>query len=109
MHCSPSGGIERCVSDALGAQHVRVDIGDQMFTMQKRVREAEREWIPYIIVVGQKEMKSDVLPVRDRKAGKIRKMKLKELISEIKQTVKGKPFKSLPLPKHLSKRPQFYG
>lgn len=153
MHCSPSGGIERCVyallekaykeqksgkppmlplwlsptqvrlipisdkhlehceklADALEAQNIRVDIDDQMFTMQKRVREAEREWIPYIIVVGQKEIESDRLPVRDRKAGKIRKMKLEELTNEIKGKVKGKPFKPLPVPKHLSKRPQFYG
>jgi threonyl-tRNA synthetase len=50
-----------------------------------------------------------VLPVRDRKAGKIRKMKLEELTDEIKERVKGMPFKPLPVPKHLSKRPQFYG
>ncbi len=97
------------LADSLGAQRVRVDIDDQTFTMQKRVREAEREWIPYIIVMGQKEIESDVLPVRDRKAGKIRKMKLEELTDEIKERVRRKPFKPLPLPKHLSKRPQFYG
>jgi len=97
------------LADALGTQHIRVDIDDQTLTMQKRVREAEKEWIPYIIVVGQKEIESELLPVRDRKAGKIRKMKLKELIGEIKEKVRGKPLKSLPLPKHLSKRPQFYG
>jgi len=97
------------LASAIGTQHIRVDVDDQALTMQKRVREAEKEWVPYIIVVGQKEAESDVLPVRDRKAKKIRKMKLKELISEIKEVVKNKPFKSLPLPKHLSKRPQFYG
>lgn len=97
------------LAGTLEEQHIRVDIDDQTFTMQKRVREAEKEWVPYIIVVGQKEIESDVLPVRDRKSGKIRKMKLEELISEIKETVKNKPIKPLPLPKHLSKRPQFYG
>lgn len=97
------------LADGLDTQNVRVDIDDQTFTMQKRVREAEREWVPYIIVVGQKEIESDRLPVRDRKAGKIRKMKLEELTDEIKDRVKDKPFKPLPVPKHLSKRPQFYG
>jgi len=97
------------LADSLDAQRVRVDIDDQTFTMQKRVREAEREWVPYIIVVGQKEVESDVLPVRDRKAGKIRKMKLEELTNEVEEIVKGKPFKRLPVPRHLSKRPQFYG
>jgi threonyl-tRNA synthetase len=97
------------LAEAIKAHCIRVDIDDRTLTLQKRVREAEMEWVPYIIVVGQKEVESDVLPVRDRKAGKIRKMKLEELISEIEEIVKGKPFKPLPLPRHLSKRPQFYG
>ncbi|MGC8895839.1 MAG: threonine--tRNA ligase [Candidatus Bathyarchaeia archaeon] len=88
---------------------IRVDIDDRTLTLQKRVREAEMEWIPYIIVVGEKEAESNILAVRDRKAEKIRKIKLEELISEIKEITKDKPFKPLPLPKHLSKRPQFYG
>ncbi len=97
------------LADALETQHLRVDIDDRTLTLRKRVREAEMEWVPYIIVVGQKEIESDALPVRDRKTGKIRKMKLQELISEIEEIVKGKPLKPLPLPKHLSRRPQFYG
>lgn len=97
------------LADAIEAQHIRVDIDDRTLTLQKRVRDGEMEWVPYIIVVGQKEIESDVLPVRDRKAGKIRKIKPEELISEIEEIIKGKPFKPLPLPKHLSKRPQFYG
>jgi threonyl-tRNA synthetase len=54
-------------------------------------------------------VQSETFPVRDRKAGKIRNMKLEELINEIHNTIKGKPFKPLPLPIYLSKRPQFYG
>jgi threonyl-tRNA synthetase len=95
--------------NALEAKQIRVDIDDRTLTLQKRVREAEMEWVPYIIVIGQKEVKSSVLPVRDRKAGKIRKLKLEELTNEIEETVKRKPFRPLPLPKYLSKRPQFYG
>jgi len=97
------------LTDALEAKQIRVDIDDRTLTLQKRVREAEMEWVPYIIVIGQKEVKSSVLPVRDRKAGKIRKLKLEELTNEIEETVKRKPFRPLPLPKYLSKRPQFYG
>jgi threonyl-tRNA synthetase len=67
------------------------------------------EWVPYIVVVGQKEIDSGILSVRDRKSGEQRKLKLEDLICEIENQVRGKPFKSLPLPKKLSKRPQFYG
>jgi len=97
------------LADALEAKQIRVDIDDRTLTLQKRVREAEMEWVPYVIVIGQKEIKSRALPVRDRKAGKIRKLKLEELTSEIEETAKAKPFRPLPLPKCLSKRPQFYG
>jgi threonyl-tRNA synthetase len=103
--------LEHCreLADLLEARDIRVDIDDRTLTMQKRVREAEREWVPYVIVVGQKEVESDVLPVRDRKAGKIRRMKLEELTDKFEKIVEGKPFKPLPQPKYLSRRPQFYG
>jgi threonyl-tRNA synthetase len=97
------------LAEKLEANQIRVDIDDRPLTLQKRVREAEMEWVPYIIVAGQKEIESEVLPVRDRKAKQIRKMKLEELVSEIKSYMRDKPFKPLPLPKHVSKRPQFYG
>jgi threonyl-tRNA synthetase len=89
---------------------IRVDIDDRAFTLQKRVREAETEWVPYVIVVGQREIESGVLPIRDREAhGKIQTMKLNELTTKIQSKLKDKPFKPLPLPRSLSKRPQFYG
>jgi len=97
------------IAEKIEGQNIRVDIDDRSLTLQKRIREAETEWVPYTIVVGQKELESNMLPVRERKSGKIRKMKVEELISEIKNIVKDKPFKPLPIPKHLSKRPQFYG
>ena len=97
------------LADKIEKHPIRVDVDDRPLTLQKKVREAEMEWVPYIIVVGQKEVESDVLPVRDREAGEIRKIKLKELIHEVEEKIIDKPFKPLPLPKHLSKRPQFYG
>lgn len=88
---------------------MRVDIDDRPLTLQKRIREAEMEWIPYIIVVGQKEVESKSLSVRDRMTGQILKMKTEELTNGVKKLIKDKPFKPLPLPRQLSKRPQFYG
>jgi len=97
------------IANEMEAHHLRVDIDDRALTLQKRVREAEMEWVPHIIVVGQKELESNELPVRDRASGKMRKLKLKEFMAEIERMISDKPFKPLPLPKHLSKRPQFYG
>ena len=77
------------IAKTINEHNIRVDVDDRALTLQKRVREAEMEWIPYIIVIGQKEVQSAILPVRDRKAGAIRRMKLEELISEIESIIKG--------------------
>jgi threonyl-tRNA synthetase len=75
--------------------------------MQKKVREAETEWVNFVVVIGEREITSGVLPVRDRKLRKIRQMKLQELAEEVRKDVEGKPFLPLTLPKLLSRRPLF--
>jgi len=97
------------IAKQLEQNNIRVDIDDRQLTLQKRVRDAETEWIPYMVVVGQKEVRTGILAVRDRLARKIRKMKIDELITEITEKNKGKLFIELSLPKYLSQRAQFYG
>ncbi|MDG6221830.1 MAG: threonine--tRNA ligase [Candidatus Bathyarchaeota archaeon] len=88
--------------------NVRVDVDDRALSLGKKVRAAEKEWVNYVLVYGEKEANSEVLPVRDRNAGKqIREMRLQELTNEINEKTADKPFKPLALPKLLSKRPQF--
>jgi threonyl-tRNA synthetase len=94
--------------EQIESSSIRVDVDDRPLSLGKKVRAAEKEWINYVLVIGEKELASDVLPVRDRKTGKkTRNMKLQELVDEIKAETAGKPFKPLALPKLLSKRPQF--
>ncbi|MGD0202421.1 MAG: threonine--tRNA ligase [Candidatus Bathyarchaeia archaeon] len=89
---------------------IRVDIDDSASTLQKKIREAEQEWVPYIIVVGEKEVESKTLSVRDRELkGQQHKMTTDQLIAKVSEKIAGKPFKPLPLPLYLSKRPQFHG
>ena len=97
---------EKIVS-SLEKSCVRADVDDRPLTMQKKVREAETEWVNYVLVIGQREIDSGVLPVRDRKLRKIREMKLQELIGEVGKETESKPFLPLTLPKLLSKRPLF--
>ncbi|UCG44613.1 MAG: threonine--tRNA ligase [Candidatus Bathyarchaeota archaeon] len=95
------------LADEIEDQQVRVDVDDRPITMQKKVRDAEMEWINYIVVIGQKEVDSGILPVRDRETGKIRKMSSQDLVDDVKKKLEGKPFRALTLPKLLSQRPQF--
>ncbi len=103
------GKVEEIANEI--AEHcIRLDIDDRVSTLQKRVREAETEWVPYVIVVGQRELESGVLAVRDRENhGKVQTMTIEELVTKVVGKLEGKPFKPLPLPLKLSKRPQFYG
>jgi threonyl-tRNA synthetase len=86
---------------------IRADIDDRKETIEKRIREAEMEWINYIIVIGPKEAESGILSVRNREKGEIRNMNINELITEINNKIKDMPFKPLSLPKFLSNRPHF--
>jgi threonyl-tRNA synthetase len=101
--------VKNCeeLSTKLCAEHIRTDIDDRKLTVQKRIRDAEREWIPYIICLGKKEMTSKTLAVRKRNRGTIDEMTEESIIDEIKIKIQDKPFKQLSLPQQLSKRPTF--
>jgi threonyl-tRNA synthetase len=100
--------LEFCenVVTELTENHIRADIDDRDETVGKKIRESETEWVQYTIVIGDKEMHSSKLVVRDRNEGKQREISLQQLIEEIKIQVKDKPYLPLNLPQHLSVRPQ---
>ena len=88
---------------------IRADYDDRPERVQKKIRDAEKEWIPYIIVLGEREIGAEEVPVRVREDGKIHSMSLKSLASEIKKQVKGKPYRPVPLPMSVQGRPRFVG
>jgi threonyl-tRNA synthetase len=88
--------------------NIRVDIDDETNTLQKKIRNAEKEWIPFIVVIGKKEVQSNNLTVRVRNiGGNQKKFTTKELIKHIQNEIGNKPFKQLSLSRKLSKRPKF--
>ena len=93
------------LTDKISTNNVRVDIDDRNESIGKRIREAEKEWIRYILVIGEKEANSQNLSIRDRQTGDVRKLSFDNFINEIKGQTKEKPFTGLNLPKYLSKRP----
>ena len=94
------------LADRISVNDVRVDIDDRNESIGKRIREAEKEWIRYILVIGEKEKNSEHLSIRDRQTGDVRDISFDDFLNEMKEQTKGKPFTGLNLPKHLSKRPQ---
>ena len=88
---------------------VRVDIDNRDETVGKKIRDAEKEWIPYIIVVGEKEAGKSMYPVRVRGMSKPVDMSTSELQEKIHAEIGDKPFRPLPEPVYLQERPQFVG
>jgi threonyl-tRNA synthetase len=88
---------------------IRADVDDRTETVQKKIRDAEREWIPYIVVLGEREIGAEKVPVRVREDGKLHQMSVKELTSEVKRQVRGMPYRPLPMPMSVERRPRFVG
>lgn len=100
------------VAEKLRNYNIRVDVDDRDETLAKKIRDAGREWIPYVAVIGEEEIKGNFLTVTVRAESSLKeqkrvKMKVDELVERIKNECDGKPFKPLPLPMLLSKRPNF--
>jgi threonyl-tRNA synthetase len=91
----------------LNEKNIRSDIDDRNESVEKKVRYAEMEWVPYSIVIGEKELKSGNMAVRTRKDGLVRNIPLEEAIHEVKKQTEGKPFRTLTLSRLLSMRPKF--
>ena len=92
------------ISEELEKNNIRVEIDDRNETLSKKIMDAEKLWIPYIIVIGEKEVNENILSVRLRN-GEIKKMKLEDIINEIKEKTKNYPYRPLYSPKLLSIRP----
>ena len=93
------------LEDKISVNSVRVDIDDRNESIGKRIREAEKEWIQYILVIGEKEANSENLSIRDRQTGTVTELSFDDFLNEIKEQTKDKPFTGLNFPKHISKRP----
>lgn len=88
-------------------RRVRADLDDESDTLSKKIRKAEKEWIPYIAVVGSKEEASKSITVRVRATGEQIEVSREELAEMIERECSGKPFLGLPVPAKLSMRPKF--
>ncbi len=95
------------VSEELEKEGIRVDIDDRSESISKKIRQAEHDWVPYIVVLGEKELKSRKLAVRFREDGKVRELTNKDMVKEVVSKTQGMPFRPVPVPKLLTKRPIF--
>lgn len=85
---------------------IRVDIDDRDETLSKKIREAETEWIHYVVIIGEKEVASNTVSLRERLTKKNYSENVTKLVTLIKDQVKDKPFLPINLQEYLSSRPR---
>lgn len=90
----------------LTKNHIRVDIDDRDESVGKKIRDSETEWIYYSLVIGDNEVKSNQLVLRDRVNKSQHHVSLEEIIKMIESQIVDKPYLPLNLPSHLSRRPK---
>lgn len=71
-------------------ENIRVELNDGDETLGRKIREGELQKIPYLLIIGEKEQKTDSVAVRDRKKGDLGPMKINKFVEKIKNEIERK-------------------
>ncbi len=71
------------VKDALEAAGFRCEIDDRSEKIGYKIREAQLEKVPYMVLVGDKDIENNTVSIRHRKDGDLGAMQLEEFISKV--------------------------
>jgi len=75
------------VFEKLKEKDIRAEIDSSDESLGKRIREAEKQKIPYILVVGEKEETSDSVAVRSRDTKEQAVLKIDEFVEKISKEI----------------------
>ena len=78
------------VKDALEANHIRVEVDARNEKIGYKIREAQLKKVPYMLVVGDKEMADGLVSVRSRSDGELGQMTIEEFVNRAVEEVKNK-------------------
>jgi threonyl-tRNA synthetase len=86
---------------------LRADVDDRDESVGKKIATAETEWIPYYVVVGDREVESEEFGLNVRETGEERDVTFEELIETVDEDVGDLPRRPRYLPKRVSDHPNF--
>ena len=69
---------------------VRVEVDESNEKIGYKIRKAQLEKVPYMLVIGAKEIESNAVAVRSRKSGDIGQMQIDEFIDKIQEEITNK-------------------
>lgn len=80
----------REIKDVIFSEEIRVEINDENATLGAKIRKAEVEKVPYLAIIGDREMENRTLSIRKRKKGDIDSFTLDELLKNLKREIEEK-------------------
>lgn len=96
------------VLNVLLSNGIRADLDNRDLTLAKKIREAGIEWIPYVVVIGEREFKTRTLNVRIRSSNLQRVMTINDLLEVLSKDLEGYPRVDSMLPPYLTMRPTLH-
>ena len=75
------------LKEELEENGIRVELDDRQEKIGYKIREAQMQKIPYMLVIGDKEVEANAVGVRSRKDGDIGQMPISEFIQKIKKEI----------------------
>lgn len=78
------------VYEELKTEGIRVEINKNNETLGKKIRTAEMQKIPYLLVIGDKEIKAKSVAVRQRGKGDIGQLEIDKFVEKIKEEISSK-------------------
>ncbi|NLZ24278.1 threonine--tRNA ligase [Candidatus Dojkabacteria bacterium] len=76
------------VFELLKSSDIRVKLDDRSKSMQSKIRDAEKLKIPYLVILGDKEVETDTVSVRSRLNKEIGLMKKQEFLDYLKEEIR---------------------
>jgi threonyl-tRNA synthetase len=83
-------GYAQTLSDSLKAHSVRVTIDDRSETLSAKIRDAQIQKTPYMIIVGDRDEQAQKISIRSRSKGDLGSMELENFVKQITEEINGK-------------------
>lgn len=83
------------IKDVLIRSDLRAELDLRNETMQTKIRDAQMKQIPYMLIIGEKEIKTDSVSVRPRTGRGLGLMRIEEFINKIKGEIDSKTLENL--------------
>lgn len=89
--------------------NIRVDVDDSGERLGRKIRNAEQEWVPFVLVIGKNEVEKNEYSLRKRNGEEAKGLSLEDVMERLDGLQGEMPFRKLNMSLYRSKQPGFRG